>query len=219
MLSSLPLPLPLHLPSCSSFPFKMKLTFISLNQIVNPTTRAATLLQFAYFSSHFLLPFPEFFRRILSWHFPPTSCWKWCANSRCFWQSLRPLPLLAAIWHKKNPLNCGRFMRIPHSAPPFSLPHKKGQIAAGQTRFNEFMPRCEWTSVSYGLSICRRLVELPLELSLSRSLPANNKVKCHFNWRHGSTLSGAAEQSSVLPVSISVLPRFAIPVSHFIALN
>lgn len=176
MLSSLPL----HLPRCSSFPFKMKLTFISLNQIVNPTTRAATLLQFAYFSSHFLLAFPEFFRRILSWHFPPTSCWKWCANSRCFWQSLRNFtagnaicgPVAVACGHLTQEKSAKLRQIYAHSPlctpllPP--LP-KKGQIAAGQTRFNEFMPRCEWTSVSYGLSICRRLVELPLELSLSLS--------------------------------------------------
>lgn len=181
MLSSLPLPHPLHLPSCSSFPFKMKLTFISLNQIVNPKTRAAALLQFAYFSSHFLLPFPEFFRRILSWHFPPTSCWKWCANSRCFWQSLRNFtagnaicgPVAVARGHltQEKSAKLRQIYAHSHSAPPFSLflPPKKGQIAAGQTRFNEFMPRCEWTSVSYGLSICRRLVELPLELSLPLS--------------------------------------------------
>lgn len=132
------LSLPLHLSSCSTFPFKMKLTFISLNQIVNPTTRAGTLLQFAYFlcaRPNFLLPFPEFFCRILSWHFPLTSCWKCCANSRCFWQSLRNFtagnaicgPVAVARGHLTQEKSAKLLQIYAHSplCTPLPPPHEK----------------------------------------------------------------------------------------------
>lgn len=55
------------LASCSTLPFKkMNLTFISLNLIVNPTTTAGTLLQFAYFffaPPTFVLLFSEIFQQ------------------------------------------------------------------------------------------------------------------------------------------------------------
>lgn len=194
--------LPFHLPSCSTFPaFKMKLTFISSNQIVNSTTeqlgeRENSTLEFVYFL--FFRSPTTFFLQHFPLAFPLPKC---CANSRAV--SFRNLTAgnallgdFAAIagghFCSANPLNCGRFMC-----------KTNGQIAAGQTRFNEFMPRCDWTSVSHGLSICRRVLQL---LPLPLPLPLDNKVKCHFNWRHGSTLSGAADQSSSRPLRPSVRP-------------